>query len=115
VREKHGARRRLAYVVGFVALAAVPVLALNSLATADTGSGSYSPSELRPPHRELAEAQRQCLAAHGVTLPTRPADGTRPQLTPEQRDAFRQAFRQAAEACGLPIPSHGPRGGDAPV
>ena len=34
---KPGIRRGLVTVVGFVALAVIPVLALNSLATADTG------------------------------------------------------------------------------
>jgi len=92
-------------VVGFVALAAVPVLALNSFATADTGTGgAYGRSGGTP--RALTDAQRQCLAEQGVPLPARPADGTRPALTQEQRDAL----RQAAETCGLPVGLHGMRG-----
>ena len=70
-------RRGVVRIVGFVALAALPVLALNSLATA------------------------------AVTLPAKPADGSRPEFTQEQRDAL----RQAAEACGLPA---GPRGMHGP-
>ena len=97
-------RRGVVTVVGFVALAVVPVLGLNSLATADTGdTGAASAADgQRHPRPALTDAQRQCLAEQGVTLPTRPADGTRPQLTEEQR----AALRAAAEACGLPT---GPR------
>lgn len=43
----------------------------------------------------------------GVTVPAKPADGSRPAFTQEQRDAL----RQAAEACGLPA---GPRGMHGP-
>jgi hypothetical protein len=89
-----GIRRGLVQVVGFVALAALPVLALNSLATADTGHAAGSGAA----HPALTDAQKQCLADEGVTLPVKPADGSRPQLAQDQRDAL----RQAAEACGLP-------------
>lgn len=143
---------RMGHVALFVALAVVPVLALNSLATADTGTDPRpgptdaqraclsgqgvtlptpgSPSErpaltqqerkdlgrsakacgLRGPHRtlrQLTDEQRQCLADLGVTPPTRPTDGTRPQVTAEQRDAL----WGAAVACGLPARGHHDRGG----
>jgi hypothetical protein len=96
--------------VGFVALAVVPVLGLNSLATADTGDtgGASATDGQRHPRPALTDAQRQCLSEQGVTLPTRPADGTRPpQLTEEQR----AALRAAAATCGLPTPppGRGPR------
>ena len=55
--------------------------------------------------RQLTDAQKQCLADHGVTLPQRPADGTRP--TPPT-DEQRAAFRAAAEACGLTPPAAPP-------
>ena len=102
-------RRGLVQVVGFVALAALPVLALNSLATADTGgaSGSGASHPARPAHPALTDAQKQCLADQGVTRPEKPADGSRPQLTQEQRDAL----RQAREACDLPVGPRGPRAG----
>ena len=48
----------------------------------------------------------RCLTDQGVTLPARPADGSRPVLTPEQRDAL----RKAAETCGLLRGQRGPRG-----
>jgi hypothetical protein len=109
-------RRGVVQIVGFVALAALPVLALNSLATAaaptnDGGSGSGSSTSEAPSSRpsppQLTAAQKQCLADQGVTVPAKPADGSRPAFTQEQRDAL----RQAAEACGLPA---GPRGMHGP-
>jgi hypothetical protein len=48
-------------VVLFVALAAVPVVALNSFASADTGPDPTAGPSSTP---------RQCLADQGVTLPT---------------------------------------------
>jgi hypothetical protein len=96
VKGKAAIRRGFATAMGFVALAAVPVLALNSLATADTGAGVAN-AEGGTGRSGLAGTARQCLADQGVALPTRPADGTRPTLSPEQR----QALRQAAAACGL--------------
>ncbi len=97
MNRKPGIRRGLVQVVGFVALAALPVLALNSLATADTGGASGSGAA--HPHPALTDAQKKCLADQGVTRPEKPADGSRPQLTQEQRDAL----RQAREACDLPV------------
>ena len=49
MHQQPGFRRGLTYVVGFIALAAVPVLALNSLATADTaprGTEGVAPGPL---------------------------------------------------------------------
>lgn len=147
VRSRLG--KRMGHVALFVALAVVPVLALNSLATATPtpdggtearpgptdaqrecltqhgitlparGADGAKPARTQEQRRQLQEAgqacglrgrgprpmlraltdeQRQCLAEQGVTPPSRPADGTRPELSTEQRDAL----RQAAEACGLP-------------
>lgn len=47
-----GLARRIGHLGLFVALAVVPVLALNSLATADTGSD---------PHVSTTDSQRECL------------------------------------------------------
>jgi hypothetical protein len=102
-------RSALVYVLGFVALAVLPVLALNSLATADTaatagygyGAAASTRHHARP---HLTPALRQCLAAHGVTLPTDSPGTPRVPLTPAQRDAF----RAAAVVCGVPAaPSRG--------
>jgi hypothetical protein len=41
------------------------------------------------------DAYQSCLESQGVTLPEKPADGTRPEITDEQRDAM----RAAREAC----------------
>ena len=102
-----GLRSGIVTVVGFVALAVVPVLALNSLATADTGAaadtadaGAATEGAAATFHA-LTDAQRQCLAEQGVTLPARRADGSPPELTPEQR----AALHRAAATCGLPTPA----------
>jgi hypothetical protein len=58
------------------------------------------------PHRApLTDAQRQCLSDQGVTLPQPSTSGERPQLSEEQRDAF----RAAAQACGIEFRHPGPR------
>jgi hypothetical protein len=119
VQEDHstGARlgQRVGHVALFVALAVVPVLALNSLATADTGTdptGGSRPAltvEGRTGARGhgtgLTDAQRQCLADQGVSLPVRSADHPHTSVSAAQRDAL----RQAATTCGLPERGH--RGG----
>ena len=56
------------------------------------------------PRPALTDEQRECLAAQGVTVPAPTADGTRVRPTDDQR----AAFRAAAEACGLPLPTRGP-------
>ena len=89
--------RRLGHLALFVALAVVPVLALNSFATADTGTDPAAGSGGRT---GVTTAQRECLAGQGVTLPTAGSGGERSSLTTEQR----QALLAAARACGL----HGP-------
>jgi hypothetical protein len=73
-----GVTRRIGHVVLLVALAAVPVLALNSLATADTGTDPHASTD----------THRQCLAEQGVTGPARTA-------------AQRQELREAAQACSF--------------
>ncbi len=90
-------------MVGFLALAAVPALGLSAFAAAaDTGApGSDGQQGTRPARPALTDAQKQCLADHGVTLPERPAAGTG---APPARPSADQiaAFRDAAAACGLP-------------
>jgi hypothetical protein len=82
-----GLGKRVGHVALFVALAVVPVLALNSLATADTAA------KARP---ALTDAQQQCLAGHGVSVP----DGAAATGIPVTREE-RHALRAAARACGL--------------
>jgi hypothetical protein len=50
---------------------------------------------------QLTDAQASCLESHGVTRPTKPADGTRP--TPPT-EAQRAALQAAAQACGIILP-----------
>jgi len=46
------------------------------------------------------DAYRSCLQSQGVTLPEKPADGSKPELTEEQRSAMRAAH----EACASQRP-----------
>jgi hypothetical protein len=93
-----GLGKRVGNVVLFVALAVVPVLALNSLATAtptsDGGGSSDGDGDARP---VLTDAQRECLAERGVSIPDRSGAETRSALTREQR----RELRQAGKACGV--------------
>ncbi|MCA9517844.1 MAG: hypothetical protein KC635_23050, partial [Myxococcales bacterium] len=50
--------------------------------------------------RGLTDEQRDCLRDQGLE---RPADGERP--TGDERDARRQAFRDAADECGIELPT----------
>jgi hypothetical protein len=103
--------RSIAIVVGFVALAALPALGVGGLGTAAATTGTNGDEGGRPARPALTDAQRQCLADHGVTLPQRPGvDGTGRRPSPPT-DEQRAAFRAAAEACGLPTP---PAGGHRP-
>ena len=101
--DPHRPRRTLAVILGTLALAGLAVASFGSFAGAadDTAPSATAPDGTTRPHPQLTDAQKQCLADHGVTLPQKPADGTRP--TPPT-DEQRAAFRAAAEACGLPTP-----------
>lgn len=78
----------------------VLVAGLGVGATALPASAAQDPV-LTPEQRNTLQAQidayKACLARNGVTLPERPADGSRPELTDEQRQAMRAA-RQACES-----------------
>ncbi len=104
MNHRHSIRRGVRLAAATLALAAVPVIGGATVAGADSGTTGTG-AQGRPAHAPLTDAQKQCLADQGVTLPERPADGSRPQLSQEQRDAM----KAAAKACGLPTP--GPRGG----
>lgn len=108
-RTSHGARlcrvlgaglTGLVLMVGGVALLA-PVAgaqADDQPPSTEAPSGRDMPRR-RFPHRAwLTEAQRECLREQGVE---RPAPGERP--TEEQREAF----RAAAEECGIELPRRG--------
>jgi hypothetical protein len=98
MRQQSMIRRGLGVAAGALTLASIAVVGTASLAGAVDSQGSGS----RPAPPALSTEQRQCLTDQGVTLPQKPADGSRPQLTQEQRDAF----RAAAQACGIPLPAH---------
>ena len=95
-------------VLGTMVAAALAVVSFGSLAgAADDGTGEPGTSSTTPANEGvrtrpvLTDEQKQCLADQGVTVPEKPADGTRP---PRPTDEQRAAFRAAAEACGLPTP-----------
>jgi hypothetical protein len=79
------------YLVG---IAAVPLLigVLAPLASAQSDPTPHGPSP-------LTDAQKACLSQHGVTVPS----PDQPPSSPPT-DAQRQAFKAAAQACGLPAP-----------
>ena len=51
--------------------------------------------------QQQSDAYKACLEQQGVTLPTKPADGSRPELSDEQK----QALRAAHEACASQRPA----------
>ena len=51
--------------------------------------------------QQQSDAFKACLEQQGVTLPAKPADGTRPELSDEQKAALRAAH----EACASQRPS----------
>ena len=59
--------------------------------------------------RPLTDAQKQCLADHGVTLPQRPTGGDAGERPAPPTAEQRAALQQAAAACGITLPEHGPR------
>jgi len=99
---RHARRSRVArYLVGIAAVALL-IGVLAPLASAQTGNDpgpSGHPRMVIP----LTDAQKACLSQHGVTLPT-PGQPPPGPPTAAQRDAF----RAAAQACGLPTPREPP-------
>lgn len=81
---------------GLVAVLAVAAVALVAGLFAGTAGAQTEDAESGPGRARLTEEQRQCLQDQGLE---RPARGERP--TDEQR----QAFRDAAEACGIELPA----------
>jgi hypothetical protein len=84
---------RMAHVALLVGLAIVPVLALNSLATA-----TPTPHGGTDPRPGATDTLRTCLAEQGVTLPT-PANPASPGG--RARVDEQQVLQQAAKQCGL--------------
>jgi hypothetical protein len=88
-------------------MGATLVGALAPAALAQESNDSEAPAdEARPRRPQLTEEQQACLEEQGIVKPEPNADGERPRPTDEQREAF----RAAAEACGIELPArHGPR------
>jgi hypothetical protein len=96
--------RRLATRVAAVAFSvgtAGVLLPATAFAQSDDGDGPRN-----PPTQEEIAAKRKCMAEHGVDLPEPKLDENgrpqRPMHRPDLTDEQRAAFRAAAEACGLP-------------
>jgi hypothetical protein len=96
-------------ILGTVVVAGLAVASFGSFAGAaddnSSGTSTTAPDGAARPHPQLTDEQKQCLANQGVTLPTRPTDGTRPAPPTDEQ---RAAFKAAAEACGLHAPSARP-------
>ena len=69
--DPHRPRRTLAVILGTLALAGLAVASFGSFAGAadDTAPSTTAPDGTARPHPQLTDAQKQCLADHGVTLP----------------------------------------------
>ncbi len=91
---------RLALVAGVVSIGAG--VAFTSTASAQVAEGRGVPIRIVQIVSNLTDEQRQCLEDAGITRPGADA-------TPEERQAAREAFRTAAETCGITLPDpHGP-------
>ena len=88
----------MGHVALFVALAVVPVLALNSLATADTGTDRGTDPPARPTHRRAAPVPRR-PGRHPPDAAA--ARASAPALTQEQRKELRASRRRRA-GCARP-------------
>jgi hypothetical protein len=67
-----------------------------------------APRGPRGGHPELTDEQKTCLEGQGVQKPAKDENGERVRPTEEQREAF----RAAAEACGIELPerpAHAPQ------
>jgi hypothetical protein len=79
--------------------------ALAPAAFAQESNHSDAPAEEAHRRRpQLTEEQQACLEEQGVVKPEPNADGERTRPTDEQREAF----RAAAEACGIALPDNPP-------
>ncbi|HNJ97314.1 MAG TPA: hypothetical protein PLV13_04280, partial [Ilumatobacteraceae bacterium] len=88
---------RLALVAGLVTVGAATFAS-----TASAASGAGDEGDSRPPRivqivSNLTDDQKTCLQESGVSRPGADA-------TPEERQAAREAFRTAAETCGITLP-----------
>ena len=74
-------------------------LVVGGLSLAPAAAGAAN-SDSHPRHKQLTDEQKTCLEGQGVTKPEK---GTKP--TDEQREAF----KAAAESCGIELPARGNR------
>ena len=84
----------------------VGVLAPAAVAQEADDTPNEAPGEER--RGRLTDEQRACLEEQGVQKPERGEDGQRVEPTDEQKEAF----RAAAEACGIDLPDRPQSDGD---
>ncbi len=90
--------RRLALIAGVVATVGVTA-AFASTASAAEGEGAANgPRRIVQIVSNLTDDQKECLQDAGASRPGADA-------TPEEREAAREAFRDAAETCGVTLPT----------
>jgi hypothetical protein len=87
---------RLALAAGIIAVGA-GAFATSASAAPAQGSGTSGSHRFVQVVSTLTDDQKQCLQDAGVTRPGADA-------TPEERQAAREAFRAAAETCGITLP-----------
>ncbi len=93
---------RSALLAGAVVTVGITSAFATSASAAGGEGASNAPRRIVQIVSNLTDEQKQCLEDSGVTRPD--ADST-----PEERQAAREAFREAAETCGITLPDpHGP-------
>jgi len=86
--------------------------ALSTTAFAQTNNDDEAPAEggERPKKPELTDEQRACIEQQGVDLPDpeqNAGDGNDQNAErPRRTEAEHEAFRAAAQACGVELPAH---------
>jgi hypothetical protein len=93
---------RSALLAGAVVTVGITSAFATSASAAGGEGATNAPRRIVQIVSNLTDEQKQCLEDSGVTRPD--ADST-----PEERQAAREAFREAAETCGIALPDpHGP-------
>ena len=99
-------RRRRGAVLATLAVASMGLVAgFAPAASAQTDDATPPAAEGRRHRPELTDEQQSCLEGQGIVKPEPNADGTRVERTDEQKEAF----KAAAEECGIELPARGPQ------
>jgi len=100
-------------MVGLAGVSMVGALGGTAFAQTETDETDEAPAaEGRPKKPPLTDEQRACIEGQGVDLPDPPAEGEEPAERTRPTEEQREAFKAAAEACGIELPArrhHGPK------